>query len=110
MPGLPMERREPGYSLEVVQSAFAVGQFRVTNRVLTYFSRVGWSRRTVRSCVSSLTPADFFKAQRHIDRPDAWLDIYKPLWMGERLYMKVTLLENGCEFLVLSFCRDGDQH
>jgi hypothetical protein len=110
MSGQPPERRVPGYRLDAVQRAFEFSQFRVTTRVLTYARSIGWSRSTVRSCVAALTPTDFYKSQRHIDRADAWLDIYKPVYRGERLYVKLTLLENGGEYLVLSFCRDGDQH
>ena len=60
--------------------------------------------------MASLETTDFFKSQQHIDRADAWLDVYKPLHAGERLYVKLTLLENGSEYLILSFCLDGDQH
>lgn len=46
----------------------------------------------------------------HLERPDAWLDIYKPLFRGERLYVKLLLLEDGETYLVLSFCGDGEEH
>jgi hypothetical protein len=110
MSGLKSERRVPRYQLEVVQQAFAEDQFRVTTRVLTYLASVRWSRSTVQSCVACLARGDFFKSQRHVDRPDAWLDIYRPVYKGERLYVKLTLHENEIEYLVLSFCLDGDQH
>lgn len=110
MSGRPHERRTPGYGLTAVRCAFVADQFRVTTRVHRYLARIGWSRGTVRSCVASLTPTDFFKSQRHFNRADAWLDIYKPLYKGTRVYVKLTQHENGIEYVVLSFCRDGDQH
>lgn len=110
MSGRPPERLVPGYDLAGVQDAFRHGRFRVTARVLAYIASKGWTRCTIRSCVASLTPSDLFKSQQHFNRADAWLDIYRPFRGGERLYVKLTLLENGKEYLILSFCRDGDQH
>ena len=78
-------------------------------RVLRHLERWGWSRRTIRRCIRSLEPVHFYKSQRHLDRPDAWLDIFKPVFGGERLYVKFTLLEDGT-YLVLSFCGDGEEH
>jgi hypothetical protein len=75
-----------------------------------HLDRRGWSRGTIGSCVASLTPPDFHKSQLHLERPDAWLDIYKPLFRGERLYVKLLLLEDGETYLVLSFCGDGEEH
>ena len=81
MSGQPHERRVENYRLMAVQDAVALGYFRITPRV-----------------------------QRHHSRADAWLDIYKPVYNGERIYLKFTLHENGTDYLVLSFCRDGARH
>jgi hypothetical protein len=43
-------------------------------------------------------------------RPDAWLDIYKPVFRGERLYVKLTLQDDGAGYRVMSFCGDGEEH
>jgi len=104
------ERREPAYDLAEVHRAFLEGRFQSTVRVLRHLDRRGWSGSTVGSCVASLTPADFHKSQRHLERPEAWLDIYKPVFRRERLYVKFTLLEDGRTYLVLSFCGDGEEH
>ncbi|MBU4557432.1 MAG: type II toxin-antitoxin system MqsR family toxin [Actinobacteria bacterium] len=110
MSGRPPERLVPGYDLADVKEAFRQGRFRATARVMSYLCSKGWTRCTMQSCVASLTPSDFFKSQQHINRADAWLDIYRPFRAGERLYVKLTLLESGAEYLILSFCRDGEQH
>ena len=106
----PLERREPAYGLTDVRVAFSEGQFQSTVRVLKHLHRRGWGRSTIRSCVQSLAPADFHKSQRHLERPEVWLDIYKPVFRGERLYVKFALLEYGQTYLVLSFCGDGEEH
>jgi len=90
MSGQPHERRVENYRLMAVQDAVALGYFRITPR--------------------SLRPEDLFKSQRHHSRADAWLDNYKPVYNGERIYLKFTLHENGTDYLVLSFCRDGARH
>lgn len=104
------ERRRPSYPLDSVQSAFAQGHFQVTVRVIRHLDRRGWNRTTVGSCIHSLMSADFHKSQRHLERPAVWLDIYKPVVRGERLYVKFTLLEDQKTYLVLSFCGDGEEH
>jgi len=106
----PKESSRPACGLVIVQRAFSEGRFQVTTRVSTHLDRRGWSRSTIGSCVASLTPADFHKSQRHVTRPRAWLDIYKPVFRGERLYVKFTPLEGGECYLVLSFCGDGEEH
>lgn len=110
MSGQPHERRVENYRLIAVQDAVALGYFRITPRVLKHLSLVGWDTATIQECVASLRPEDFYKSQRHHSRADAWLDIYKPVYNGERIYLKFTLHENGTEYLVLSFCRDGARH
>lgn len=103
------ERRQPAYPLGCVQTAFANNHFQATVRVLRHLDLRGWNTGTIRLCIRSLKPADFYKSQRHLDRPDVWLDIYKPVFCDERLYVKFTLLEDGT-YLVLSFCGDGEEH
>jgi hypothetical protein len=108
--GRPMERSEPAYGLPEVRRAFSEGRFQTTGRVMRHLDRRGWSRGTIGSCVASLTFSDFHKSQQHRMRPDAWLDIYKPLLRGERLYVKLTLQDDGAGYRVMSFCRDGEEH
>ena len=106
----PMERREPAYGLAEVRRAFSEGCFQTTGRVLKHVYRRGLSRITIAACIASLTSSDFRKSQLHLERPDVWLDIYKPVFRGERLYVKFVLLEDGETYLVLSFCGDGEEH
>lgn len=106
----PNERLMPGYDLAVVQTAFRAGRFRTTTRVQRYLSMTGWNRAAVCECVRSLQSDDFYKSQAHRDRPGVWLDIYRPVWDSERVYVKFTEWEQPGTFLVLTFCRDGDAH
>jgi len=108
--GTVEERRQPAYPLETVRAAFSAGRFSVTRRVFEHLLHRGWKLETVKACVLALTPEDFYKSQRHVAREGVWLDIYKPVFRGERLYLKFTPLEDGRSFRVLSFCGDGESH
>lgn len=106
----PEESNRPAYDLAGVWRAFSDGRFQVTARVSTHLDRRSWSRSTIESCVASLSRADFHKSQRHLTRPGAWLDLYKPVFGGERLYVRFTLQDDGIRYRVLSFCGDGEEH
>ena len=110
MPGGVGERRQPTYPLETVWEAFAAGRFSVTRRVFNHLLLRGWKLETVRACVLALTPQDFHKSQQHVAREGIWLDIYRPVFRGERLYVKFTPLEDDRNYRVLSFCGDGESH
>ena len=104
------ERGHPSYPLDEVRTEFERGRFEVTGRVRQHLERRGWGFDTVSRCVCKLSLDDFYKSQAHRTEPGVWLDIYKPLMNGERLYVKFTPLDDGERFIVLSFCGDGEQH
>ncbi len=39
-----------------------------------------------------------------------WLDIYRPVIDGQRLYIKFTPHEIRRAVIILSFCTDGEEH
>jgi len=104
------ERKVPEYDLESVRHAFAEGRFESTRRVRRHLYRKRRDPEWVRACIGSLGRTDFHKSQEHECRPDVWLDIYRPHWRGERLYVKFVLHEDEETYLVLTFCIDGEQH
>lgn len=104
------ERRYPACPLGEVRSAFQSGRFEVTRRVQRHLERRGWGLETIRRCICDLDSDDFYKSQAHLTEPGMWLDIYKPLVDGERLYVKYAPLGDGERFIVLSFCGDGEEH
>lgn len=110
MSGGVRERGYPAYPLDEVQAAFGAGRFKVTRRVQQHMDRRGWRRETVRACICSVRADDFYKSQSHLTVSGVWLDIYKPLMCGERMYVKFMRLGEGESFTVLSFCCDGEPH
>jgi hypothetical protein len=53
--------------------------------------------------------SDFHKSQQHLDRPEQWLDIYRPWIDGVRMYVKFTVDADG-DVIIMSLCRDGEAH
>jgi len=108
--GSPHEKQVSHYDLEQVRRAFRDGDFVVTARVRSHLTDVGWNLDTVRTTACGLRECDLHKSQAHRERPGVWLDIYRPWHAGERLYVKLTPRQRGSGFVVLSFCRDGENH
>lgn len=102
--------REHRYSLAAVREAFLHGRFVITLRVRRHLALHGWTERDVVECIAGLSPADFHKSQAHRIHADVWLDIYKPVFEGERRYVKFTQELGGDRFVLLSFCLDGEDH
>jgi hypothetical protein len=109
-PGRSQERDAPAYDLVDVRDAFERGHFRVTLRVQRHLWAKGWDRDMVRSCIVGLRTGSFHKSQECAANPEAWLDVYRPQWTGERWYVKFVREEEGGGYRVLTFCRDGEQH
>ncbi|MDP2181110.1 MAG: type II toxin-antitoxin system MqsR family toxin [Actinomycetota bacterium] len=104
------ERFRPHYVLEELKAKIAAGEHYATKRVGAVLSRHGWDESDIEDCVANLTSSDFFKSQAHTKRDGVWLDIYKPTYEGERLYVKFVIDEDGCTIVVLDFCEDGEIH
>jgi hypothetical protein len=103
-------RGQPHYALEHVAAAFSQSRFEVPARVARHLRSCGWDREFVCECVLDLGPETLHKSVPHRGREGVWLDVYRPHFRGERMYLKVTAHERDGWFLVLSFCIDGQAH
>jgi hypothetical protein len=105
-----MPGTEPVYPLGFVKDCAAAGRYFVPRRVQRYVRGADLTERFLVDCLAGLQLQDFHKSQEHSTRPGVWLDIYRP-WIGrQRMYVKITLLENGQDLLILTFCRDSEAH
>lgn len=102
--------RCPHYSRERVRLCFGADQFVIPSRVGRHSRRRGWDRQFVRQCVMNLHEGDFHKTLCHRSRTGVWLDVYRPVVDGVRLYVKFAEHERDGWFVVLSFCLDGEAH
>jgi motility quorum-sensing regulator / GCU-specific mRNA interferase toxin len=103
-----MEKRRAHYRLAEIKSACADPQR--LNR--TWVARQGaldldFDDDEVIAVIQGLTRRDLQKSMTSIANPAIWQDVYRPIWHGERLYVKFTLDSQG-QFLLISFKR-GDE-
>lgn len=103
-------RLEPHYALAEVAPAFSEDRYHVPARVARHVRSRGWDRTFVSECMCSLTNRDLHKSEPHRTRDGVWLDVYRPMFAGERMYVKLTAHERHGWFVVLSFCVDGTAH
>jgi hypothetical protein len=103
-------RSGPHYALEDVVAAFADGRFEMPARVARHLRSCGWDRAFVRECVLDLRLETRHKSVPHRSREGVWLDVYRPTFRGQRMYLKLTAHERDGWFLVLSCCLDGQVH
>jgi len=104
------ERFQPCYVLEELKAKIAAGEYYATKRVMAVLTRHRWDESDIEDCVADLQPTDFMKSQAHDTRDGVWLDIYKPRYEGELLYVKFVIDEDGKTIVVLDFCEDGEFH
>ncbi|MGV8084245.1 MAG: type II toxin-antitoxin system MqsR family toxin [Coriobacteriia bacterium] len=115
MTGKKEEAGSPHYDLLKVREAFKRGDYRIGTfdggtRIWNHLAKRGWDEDDVVEVICNLQYTDFHKSQKHESIPDIWLDIYKPAYLGERLYVKFHLAANGMIYLVRSFCGDHEEH
>lgn len=106
------ERSTPSYDLNTVKAAFARGNYKIgtedsSKRIWSYLSDQGWDEDDVTAVVANLKPTDFRKSMEHDQHPGIWLDVYKPVYEGERVYLKFHVMKNGVIYVVKSFWNDG---
>lgn len=104
------KRNAAAYRLDFVQHQMRADRYVIPMRVRRYMRRQGWVEEVLVGSVCSLESRDLHKSQSHASRPGVWLDVYRPRMGGRRMYLKVTLHENGEDVLILTFCRDGEAH
>ena len=108
--GSTNEKHEPHHNLESVRRAFIERRFVITSRVRRHLALRGWTEPDAVDCIVGLSSADFHKSQAHRVHAGLWLDIYRPVFAGERRYVKLTQELAGGRYVLLSFCVDGEDH
>jgi hypothetical protein len=103
------EKQVPHCDLAVIKRLMGNGQADVTNRVNRHLRVQQWDDCFPCRCIGMTRLSDFHKSQRHRDRPEQWLDIYRPWVDGVRMYVKFTVDADG-DVIIMSLCRDGEAH
>lgn len=63
---------------------------------------MGWGRDEILQCVQQLTRSDFYKSMTSHHNSQLWQDVYRPIFKGKDLYVKVQILP-GEQSIVISF-------
>lgn len=95
-----MEKRTPHCRLAVVHALIRAGRVRTTRSALEGAAAMGMGYDQIIEVALGLSPADFFKSMTtHADHR-IWQDVYRPLTVSGRVYLKLTVMD---DVVVVSF-------
>lgn len=83
----------PTYSLAQVQARVRSGDIRITKSAQRWAYNHGYDTRDIERCILELTLDDFYKTMASERHPDRWQDVYQPVYLGDRMYVKVQIGE-----------------
>ena len=85
------ETNRPSYDLAEIQVKVAAGFYVVTDASGTGAGALGFDRTDIESCIAALDEPDFYKTMASGKRPELMLDVYRPVYEGKELYVKLQL-------------------
>jgi motility quorum-sensing regulator / GCU-specific mRNA interferase toxin len=86
-----MSKRAPRYPLSEVQALVRQGTFQVTASAARTASDLEFGRPDIVRCVLALSASDFYKSMPAERAQGLWQDVYRPLFEGVELYVKVQI-------------------
>lgn len=93
---------QPTYALQTIQSLVNEGKFFIRESALTGAFALGFDRYDIVSCILEMDEGDFHKTMPSQKVAGLMQDVYKPVYLGQRLYVKVQLNLMGTA-VVISF-------
>lgn len=97
-----MTAPRPTYDLSEIQTKVRAGLYWITSSARQGAAAAGLAETDVVSCVLSLRAADFYKSMEAEAAPGLWQDVYRPLYGGTALYVKLQIARSG-DTVVISF-------
>ena len=82
----------PTYDLGELRALVRAGKFRVTGTAMDAASSLSFDEEDVRDCVLQLAASDFFKTMPSHHKAGLHQDVYRPMYAGVRLYVKVQII------------------
>ena len=92
----------PTYDLSEIQIKVRAGLYWTTSSARQGAAAAGLAETDIVVCVLSLTAADFYKTMESDAAPGLWQDVYRPLYGGVALYLKLQIAQDG-DTVVISF-------
>lgn len=90
------------YQLGQVQRMVGDGEYRITLSAARGAQQLGFDEKDIVACVRGLADADFGKTMRSEKVPGLMQDVYRPVYLGRELYVKLQLGSDG-KAVVVSF-------
>jgi motility quorum-sensing regulator / GCU-specific mRNA interferase toxin len=93
---------EPTYDLAWIQHKVRAGEYRTTRAAAAGASELGFDEGDIVACICALTWADFFKTMESDRRPGLWQDVYRPVYDGHQVYLKLQM-HHDSQAVVIQF-------
>jgi motility quorum-sensing regulator/GCU-specific mRNA interferase toxin len=90
-----VESNRPTYDLAELQRLVREGAYMVTMAAVRGAAALSFDGEDVRACVLGLTRRDLYKTMPATDVPGLWQDVYRPVYLGVPLYVKLQLSRRG---------------
>lgn len=95
-------RGVPTYDLARVQALVERGHYRITMSSMRGAARLGFDESDICACVQALSLSDFYKTMEAEKAPGRWQDVYRPVYQGTPMYVKVQI-SHDARAVVVSF-------
>ncbi len=92
----------PTYDLNEIKHRVAGGAFVITLQARRDAYDLGFDVKDMRDCVLELSTSDFHKSMRSRRFPGRYQEVYRPVYAGFGLYVKIQMLSNG-PVVIVSF-------
>jgi hypothetical protein len=83
----------PTFDLELIKTFVRLGEWIATKRAVMDASRMEFDPEDIRDCVLGVAPSDFYKTAESETRPGTMQDVYKPVYCGTHIYLKLQIHE-----------------
>jgi motility quorum-sensing regulator/GCU-specific mRNA interferase toxin len=82
----------PTYDLYTVQELVGFGAYELSGVAATGMAELGLTVDDVEACICGMTSNDFHKSDPSEQRPELMLDIYRPNYDGQLIYVKIQVI------------------
>jgi len=96
----------PTYGLDTVKACVRAGRYRLTDSAREGAALLYLDPSDIAACVLELDDADFWKTMESEKRPGFFQDVYRPRYLGYRIYVKVQIYGYPNKAVVISFKKD----
>jgi len=97
-----MDKDTPAYDLVWIQYKLSAGRYRIERIALQGALALGFDEQDIVDCVCGLCAEDFHKSMESNLRPGLWQDVYKSVYDGVRVYVKLQV-DPSSDAVVIQF-------